>query len=497
MGKATGFTEYERVEVGHRPIPERIRDWHEIDRPLVARTLTEQAARCMDCGIPYCHAVGCPVKNRIPEFNDLVYRNRWREAAENLHSTNNFPEITGRVCPAPCEAACTLALNDDAVTIKHIEYQIAERAFKEDWVQPLKPKARTGHSVAVIGSGPAGLAAAQQLTRLGHQVTLFEKDDRLGGLLRYGIPDFKMEKQVIDRRLEQMVAEGLQCEPNVAAGVDITGAELRSRFDAVVLCMGAGKARPLDVPGGDLAGVHLAMDYLTQQNRRVAGDAVPEKGSGVFSPNRPESNLHKRLPTPFPINAKGKNVIVVGGGDTGSDCVGTAIRQGALSVRQLEILPRPPEGKNAETPWPNWPRIMRTSSSQEEGCQRHWSALTKALVGANGQVTHLAGCEIDWVSGPKGWEMKELPGTDFTFPADLVLIAMGFLHVVHEGLLEQLGIDIDRRGNVVVDRWMTTAPGVFAAGDTVRGASLVVHAINHGRLAAAAVDKWLRANARR
>ncbi|MGA2062086.1 MAG: glutamate synthase subunit beta [Thermoguttaceae bacterium] len=497
MANPTGFTQYERVEVGHRPIPERIRDWYEIDRPLVARVLAEQAARCMDCGIPYCHAVGCPVKNRIPEFNDLVYRNRWREAAENLHSTNNFPEITGRVCPAPCEAACTLSINDDPVTIKHIEYQIAERAFQEGWVVPLKPKTKTGKSVAVVGSGPAGLAAAQQLARQGHQAVIFEKEDRLGGLLRYGIPDFKMEKHVIDRRLEQMVSEGVQCEPNVEVGVNISASELRKRFDAVVLCMGAGKARPLDVPGADLGGVHLAMDYLPQQNRRIAGDTIPEKGSGAFCAEHPSGRSGKRLLTPFPIpiHAKGKHVIVVGGGDTGSDCVGTAIRQGALSVRQLEILPRPPEGKkNPETPWPNWPKIMRTSSSQEEGCQRHWSALTKALVGTNGQVTHLVGCEIDWVAGPKGWEMQEVPGTDFTFPADLVLIAMGFVHVVHEGLIGELGLQLDRRGNVIVEHWMSSVPGVFAAGDTVRGASLVVHAINHGRLAAAAVDRWLKAN---
>ena len=475
MGNPSGFIDYERVETGHRPIQERIKDWHEIDRPLVARILNEQAARCMDCGIPYCHAVGCPVKNRIPEFNDLVYRNRWREAAENLHSTNNFPEITGRVCPAPCEAACTLSLNNNPVTIKHIEYQIVERAFQEDWVAPLKSKAKTGKSAAIVGSGPAGLAAAQQLARLGHQVVIFEKDDRLGGLLRYGIPDFKMEKHIIDRRLEQMVAEGVQCEPNVEVGVNISGAELRNRFDAVVLCMGAGKARPLNVPGADLSGVHLAMDYLPQQNRRVAGDAI----------------LNNKRPV---IHAKGKHVIVIGGGDTGSDCVGTAIRQGALSVRQLEILPRPPEGGNPETPWPNWPKIMRTSSSQEEGCQRHWSALSKALSGDGGQVAHLHGCEIDWQTGPNGWEMHQRPGADFTFPADLVLVAMGFLHVVHEGLIGELGLQLDRYGNVIVDRWMTGAPGVFAAGDTVRGASLVVHAINHGRLAAAAVDKWLRGN---
>jgi glutamate synthase (NADPH) small chain len=291
----------------------------------------------------------------------------------------------------------------------------------------------------------------------------------LGGLLRYGIPDFKMEKHIIDRRLEQMVAEGVLCEPNVEVGVNLSATELRKRFDAVVLCMGAGKARPLDVPGAELNGVHLAMDFLHRQNRRVAGDA-----------------------NTIDIDAKGKHVIVVGGGDTGSDCVGTSIRQGAISVRQLEILPRPPEGKNPETPWPNWPKIMRTSSSQEEGCQRHWSALTKTLTGTGGQVTHLNGCEIDWLAGPKGWEMKERPGADFTFPADLVLVAMGFVHVVHEGLIDELGLQIDNRGNIVVDHWMTSMPGIFAAGDSVRGASLVVHAINHGRLAAAAVDKWLK-----
>jgi glutamate synthase (NADPH/NADH) small chain len=476
VANPTGFMQYERVEAGHRPIPERIKDWYEIDRPLAARVLAQQAARCMDCGIPFCHAVGCPVQNRIPEFNDLVYRNRWREAAENLHSTNNFPEITGRVCPAPCEAACTLTVNNDPVTIKHIEFQIAERAFAEGWVTPLKSKTKTGRRVAVVGSGPAGLAAAQQLVRLGHQVVIYEKDDRLGGILRYGIPDFKMEKHIIDRRLEQMVSEGLQCEPNVEAGVDLSGAELRSRFDAVVLCMGAGKARPLGVPGADLVGVHPAMDFLTQQNRRVAGDSL----------------LNGRRPL---IHAKGKHVIVIGGGDTGSDCVGTAIRQGALSVKQLEILPRPPEGKNPDTPWPFWPKIMRTSSSHEEGCQRYWSALTKALTGTDGQVAQLHGCEVAWTEGPKSWEMKEQPGTDFTFPAELVLVAMGFLHPVHEGLINELSLQLDKHGNVTVDRWMSSVPGVFAAGDTVRGASLVVHAINHGRLAAAAVDRWLKSRA--
>ncbi|MCC6126448.1 MAG: glutamate synthase subunit beta [Pirellulales bacterium] len=473
MGNPTGFIEIPRGEVGHRPIAERIKDWYEIDRPLVELALNRQAARCMDCGIPFCHSSGCPVKNRIPEFNDLVYRDRWRDAAANLHSTNNFPEITGRVCPAPCETACTLASNDEPVMIKHIEYQIAERAFSEGWVTPLKPKTRTGKRAAVIGSGPAGLAAAQQLTRFGHDVVLFEKDDRLGGLLRYGIPDFKMEKHVLDRRLEQMVSEGLKCEPNVTVGVDLGVAELRKRFDAVVLCLGAGKARPLAVHGADLDGVHFAMDYLPQQNRLTAGDSISSGGRPL-------------------ISAKKKHAIVVGGGDTGSDCVGTAIRQGALSVTQLEILPRPPDDANPETPWPFWPKIMRTSSSQEEGCQRYWSALTKAVTGKNGRATHLHGCEIDWVEGPRGWEMKERPGSDFTLPAELILIAMGFVHVVHEELVEKLGVKLDGRGNVAVDRWMTSVPGIFAAGDTVRGASLVVHAINHGRLAAAAVDKWLK-----
>jgi glutamate synthase (NADPH/NADH) small chain len=468
--------QYPRVDIGHRPIAERIKDWREIDRPLVNRVLNEQAARCMDCGIPFCHAVGCPVKNRIPEFNELVFREHWREASDNLHSTNNFPEITGRVCPAPCEAACTLASNDDAVNIKHIEHQIAERAFAESWVKPLRPKLKTGKKAAVVGSGPAGLAAAQQLARRGHEVVLFEKDDRLGGLLRYGIPDFKLEKHIIDRRLEQMVAEGVKFEPNVNVGVDITAAELRKRFDAILLCMGAGQARDLRVPGANLQGVHFAMDFLPQQNHRVAGDLV-------LNGNRPA------------IHAKGKHVIVVGGGDTGSDCVGTSIRQGALSVTQLEILPQPPEGRNLETPWPFWPKIMRTSSSQEEGCDRRWSTLTKALTGTDGRVTQLHACVVAWVAGPNGWQMQEIAGTDLTLPADLVLIAMGFVHVAHAGLVADLGVRLDGRGNVVVDRWMSDVPGVFAAGDTVKGASLVVHAINHGRLCAAACDGWLRGKA--
>ncbi len=477
MANPTGFLEFSRVEIGHRPVSERIKDWYELDLPLVERTLHEQAARCMDCGIPFCHASGCPVKNRIPEFNDLVYRGRWREAAENLHSTNNFPEVTGRVCPAPCEAACTLAINDKPVNIKHIEYQIAERAFQEGWVRPLRAGRKTGKKVAVIGSGPAGLAAAQQLARKGHEVVVFERDDRIGGLLRYGIPDFKLDKRVLDRRLEQMVAEGVRFEPGVHVGFDMSGRYLRKLFDAICLTMGAGQPRPLDVSGADLRGVHFAMDFLAQQNRRVAGDSIAVSGEGV-------------------IHAGGRHVVVIGGGDTGSDCVGTSIRQGAASVHQFEILPRPPEGANPETPWPDWPRIMRTSSSQEEGCTRRWGTLTTSLSGHQGRVTELSAVEVEWLRGENGRpHMRPLAGTEFTVAADLVLIAMGYLHVVQEGLVEQLELKRDSRGNLVVDKWMTSREGVFAAGDTVRGASLVVHAIQHGRQAAAAIDSWLRAPA--
>jgi glutamate synthase (NADPH/NADH) small chain len=472
VGKPTGFMEYNREEVDHRPPFQRTKDYAEFDIPQPEPRLIRQAARCMDCGIPFCHSAGCPVFNRIPEFNDLVYKGRWREASENLHSTNNFPEITGRVCPAPCEPACTLSINTDPVLIKHIECQIAERAFAEGWVQPLVASRRTGRRVAVVGSGPAGLAAAQQLARAGHEVTVFEKDDRIGGLLRYGIPDFKLEKQVIDRRLEQLVAEGVKFETGVLVGQDISARYLRKMFDAICLTMGAGQPRPLAVPGAEFANVHYAMDFLTQQNCRNAGDFSPE--------------LHTHA-----ITAKDKVVVVIGGGDTGSDCIGTSWRQGAKEVHQFEILPKPPEKHNLHTPWPMWPQILRTSSSQEEGCQRRWSVLTKKLTGRNNVATELHGCEVDWVPGPNSIEMRERPGTDFVMKVDLVLLAMGFIHVVHEGLVDQFGLKLDTRGNIVVQDYMASEEGIFAAGDTQLGASLVVRAISTGREAAGAVDRWL------
>ena len=473
MADPTGFLKYDRIEVAHRPVAERVKDYGELDLPHLADVLVQQAARCMDCGIPFCHGPGCPVKNRIPEFNDLIYRGRWREAAENLHATNNFPEITGRVCPAPCETACTLGINRPPVLIRHIEYQIAERAFAEGWVRPVLPARRTGKRVAVVGSGPAGLAAAQQLARAGHDVLVFEKDDRVGGLLRYGIPDFKLDKRVLERRLNQLRAEGVQFETGVEAGLDLSARYLRKTFHAICLTMGAGEPRRLNCPGAGFENVVLAMDYLAQQNRIVAGD------SGA-------------TPAGKRISARGKVVVVIGGGDTGSDCVGTALRQGAKEVHQWEILPKPPEERSPLTPWPLWPQMLRTSTSHEEGCQRRWGVLTKAFTGTERYATELHACQLDWVQGPKGWQMKERPGTDFTIKVDLVLLAMGFLHVVHQGLVEQLGLELDGRGNVAVRDYSTSVPGVFAAGDIALGASLVVRAINAGREAAAAIDRWLK-----
>jgi len=463
--------EQKRQEAGHRPVEQRIGDFFEIDIPLPEDMLVKQASRCMDCGIPFCHGAGCPLQNRMPEFNDLVYRGRWREASENIHTTNNFPEITGRICPALCEAACTLNISDEPVTIKHIEYQIAERAWAEGWIKPQPPMRKSGRRVAVIGSGPAGLACAQQLAREGHAVTVFEKDEQPGGLLRLGIPDFKLEKRIIDRRIKQMMAEGVEFQTGVAVGEDISARYLRKFFDAICLTMGAGDPRDLAVPGRKLDNVHYAMDFLACQNRINAGLEVP--------------------PDKF-ISARDRVVIVIGGGDTGSDCVGTSRRQGAKDVFQLEIMPEPPKSKNTQTPWPNWPRILRTSSSHEEGCTRLWSVTTKKLVGVGTRVSELVGCEVEWVSTPKGMSVREKVGTEFTLKADLVLLAMGFTHVAHGGLVSELGLKLDERGNIVAEDHMTSEEGIFAAGDTIEGASLVVRAISSGRKAAAAIDRWLK-----
>lgn len=472
MGKPTGFMEYHRENIRHRPVKERVGDYFEINIPHAVEVLQRQAARCMDCGIPFCHAAGCPVKNRIPEFNDLIYRDRWKEACENLHSTNNFPEITGRVCPAPCEESCTLSINDDPVLIKHIEFQIVERGFEEGWIVPKPATKKTGKRVAVIGSGPAGLAAAQQLARKGHDVVLFEKDEKIGGLLRYGIPDFKLDKRIIDRRLKQMAAEGVEFETGVHVGEDVSLRYIRSRFDAIILTMGAGEPRDLKVDGRELKNVHYAMEYLTQQNRINAGAHVPGDQR---------------------ISAKGKTVVVIGGGDTGSDCIGTAHRQGAKEIFQFEIMPQPPERGGQNEPWPVWPKVMRTSTSQEEGCHRKWCVLTKKLTGQGEIITALEGCEVEWTADDDGrMQMKEVPGSEFSMGCDLVLLAMGFVHVVHEGLVSELGVDLDARGNIVRDEdYMTTEPGVFVAGDAGRGASLVVWAINEGREAAESIDRWL------
>jgi len=462
--------EHRREDIAHRPVAERVEDFFEIDVPHQEDTLARQASRCMDCGIPFCHT-GCPVHNRIPEFNDLVYRGKWREASENLHHTNNFPEFTGRVCPAPCEPSCTLSINDAPVLIKHIEHQIVERAFAEGWIEPQQAPVRTTRRVAIVGSGPAGLAAAQQLARVGHDVVVFERDDRIGGLLRYGIPDFKLEKWVIDRRLKQLRAEGVKFEAGVVVGEDLSVRYLRKNFDAILLAMGAGEPRSLKILGAAYDNVHYAMDFLVQQNRQIAGDPLPAPADR--------------------ISAQDKIVVVIGGGDTGSDCVGTSLRQGASEVHQLEILPKPPEKYNPVTPWPMWPQTLRTSTSHEEGCERRWGVLTKRLSGKNVRANELHGVEVEWNSGPEGWEMTEIPGSEFSMRVDLVLLAMGFAHVVHGGLVENLGLTIDQQGNVVVNDHMTSEEGVFAAGDTTLGASLVVRAIDAGREAAHRIDTYL------
>ena len=471
MGKPTGFMEYERKDHGYAPVEQRIKHYSEFTVPLSEAELGIQGARCMDCGIPFCHQ-GCPVNNIIPDWNDLVYRQQWRDALEVLQSTNNFPEFTGRICPAPCEEACTLNIDDNPVTIKSIEGAIADKGWDEGWIVPQPPTHKTGRRVAVVGSGPAGLACAQQLARAGHEVTVFEKADRIGGLLRYGIPDFKMEKHLIDRRIRQMEGEGVVFRTGVHVGRDLPAKQLTDEFDAVVLAGGSEQPRDLEVPGRELAGVHFAMEFLPQQNRRVAGDVVP-----------PE----------LAISAKGKHVMVIGGGDTGSDCIGTSIRQGAASVTQIEILPRPPEHPDKGTTWPYWPNKLRTSSSQAEGVKRDWCVLTKELVGEGGKVKALRAVRVQWSQDAQGrWQMKELPET-LEFPADLVLLAMGFVHPVRQGMLEELGVNLDARGNVAADTegYQTSIPKVFAAGDMRRGQSLVVWAIREGRQAARAVDEFL------
>jgi glutamate synthase (NADPH/NADH) small chain len=467
MGKITGFMEIPRHELEYTPIAERIHHFREIILPLPDAEVSRQGARCMDCGIPFCQT-GCPINNIIPDWNDLVYRSDWEEALEVLHSTNNFPEFTGRICPAPCEAACTLNINDDPVAIKSIEQSIIDKGWEEGWVKPQPPLHKTGNRVAVVGSGPAGLSCAQQLARAAHDVILFEKSDRIGGLLRYGIPNFKMEKHHIDRRMEQMRAEGVTLRTNAHVGVNIPTRQLLDEFHAVVLTGGSEDPRDLPVPGRELDGIHFAMEFLPQQNKRDAGDEVPNQ-----------------------IVATGKHVVVIGGGDTGSDCIGTSVRQGARSVTNFELMPQPPLQENKLLTWPNWPMKLRTSSSHEEIADggRDFSIATQRFTGENGRVKKLHGVRLEWSGG----KMKEIPGTEFEIPADLVLLAMGYLHPVHEGMLRELGVALDPRGNVAADtlKYQTSIPKVFAAGDMRRGQSLVVWAIREGRQAARAVDEFL------
>ncbi|HEY5619862.1 MAG TPA: glutamate synthase subunit beta, partial [Vicinamibacterales bacterium] len=471
MGKITGFIEIKRKKHPTRPVEERIHDWQEVYLPSHAPDLQAQGARCMDCGIPFCHQ-GCPLGNLIPDWNDLVYRDRWRSAIDRLHATNNFPEFTGRLCPAPCEGACVLGINDDAVTIKDIEVSIIDRAYEEGWVTPNPPPTRTFKKVAVVGSGPAGLAAADQLNRVGHSVTVFEKSDRIGGLLRYGIPEFKMEKRVLDRRLGVMEAEGVIFRAGVNVGRDVSVSRLRADFDAILLTAGAGHPRDLPVPGRELKGVHFAMEYLTLQNRRCEGDAVPDDEF---------------------ITAHGKHVVIIGGGDTGADCLGTAHRQGAKSVTQLELLAQPPLERAPDNPWPQWPNIFRVSPAHEEGGERLYSVSTERFVGDdNGRVRALHAVKVEMVRRDGRVQFEPIAGSEFEIPADLVLLAMGFLGAERGPLVTDLGLKMTERGNVWRDeRWMTTVPGVFTAGDMQRGQSLIVWAIAEGRSAARSVDQYL------
>jgi NAD(P)H-dependent glutamate synthase small subunit len=470
-----GFLLYDRENPPKRPVAERVRDYAEVEQRLPPKRLEVQAARCMDCGIPFCHTYGCPVGNLIPDWNDMVARGQWRRALELLERTNTLPEITGRVCPAPCEAACTLAINQPAVTIKHIELQIIERGWERGWVEPSAARVTSGKRVAVVGSGPTGLAAARRLARRGHEVVVFERADRLGGILRYGIPDFKLEKSIIDRRIEQMEAEGIAFERGVEVGEDLSVRYMRRSFDALLIAAGARVPRDLDVPGRELDGVHFAMTYLTQQNRINGGEDVP-------SDER--------------ISAAGRSVVVIGGGDTGADCVGTARRQGARTIRQIELLPEPPPERPEDNPWPEWPKTLRASSSHEEGCERLWSVLTKEFVGVDGRVTKLQCVKLDWSAQPGGRpSFTEIAGSEFELEADLVLFALGFLRVEHGALTEGFDLKTDARGNLEVGPdQMTSTPGVFAGGDAVLGASLVVRAIDLGQRAAESMDRYLEAS---
>ena len=466
MGKITGFVDYPRETPSRRAVTDRVNDWFEIYLDFPEDNLRNQAARCMDCGVPFCHT-GCPVNNIIPNWNDLVYRGRWKEALRQLHATNNFPEFTGRICPAPCEAACVLGINQPAVTIKQIEKSVVERGFSEGWIRPEPPKKRTEKKVAVVGSGPAGLAAAQQLCRAGHAVTVYEKADRIGGLLRYGIPEFKMEKHVLDRRLEQMIAEGVRFITSANVGESISVGDLRHDFDAILLAGGAEHPRDLALPGRELNGIHFAMDFLPQQNRRCSGNSL-DPGAEIL--------------------ATGKRVVIIGGGDTGADCLGTCHRQKPLSVHQFEIMPLPPAERSPQTPWPLWPMQLRVEGAHEEGGTRDWGIATTKFTGdAHGNVTKLHGVRV---GAPAKFE--PIAGTEFEMDADLVLLAMGFLGPVRKGMIEQFGVALDRRGNVQTDEhYATSIPGIFAAGDMRRGQSLVVWAIAEGRKAAASVDQHL------
>jgi glutamate synthase (NADPH) small chain len=469
MGKETGFLEYERELTPRRPATQRINDWFEIYLDFPEPKLRTQGARCMDCGVPFCQT-GCPVNNLIPDWNDLVYHGHWKEAVRQLHATNNFPEFTGRICPAPCEASCVLGINQPPVTIKQIEKNIVERGFHEGWIHPEPPKIRSGKKVAIVGSGPAGLAAAQQLCRAGHSVVVYEKADRIGGLLRYGIPEFKLEKEVIDRRLEQMSAEGVKFVTGAEVGKNVSVEDLRGEFDAIVLAGGAEHPRDLNVPGRELKGIHFAMEYLPQQNRRCLGDAI-------------EAEIE--------ILATGKRVVIIGGGDTGADCLGTCHRQKPLSVHQFEIMPKPPDERSPLTPWPLWPMQLRTEGAHEEGGVRDWSIATTKFTGTpDGRVQQLHAVRVG--SAPK---FEPIPGTEFVIEADLVLLALGFVGPVRNGMIEQLGVRLDPRGNVATDQSnMSSLPGVFAAGDMRRGQSLVVWAIAEGRKTAASVDAYLKRN---